>query len=610
MAHRAQPVSNRLCAAQWRARDDRLHRQRLDPSEDNPHAVRAHIDLSPPRSIVLNRRKAELARDEAGERIDRDNAKLLRKMTEILSNHSFEIPAAPPAPVVVSGPAGELHRSLNAPARRKELARIGAANAAILRRITQSRPTYDTQRWQAHAQAHEAYLNNMRERLLPADAAAAASIIPLPRFLKDEGTGGALSERRPAHAYLQGNYSKTFTRTRGAAAAASAATQGYSGSQSARLPSTTSTHSHTHTHHGAAASGSHTHGGSNHVHTIYNPPSERTPHRTGVSKAAGGAARVHQLQPMPPAATAGSGGTKAVSPRSVASSRSGGVGGAAAIGSSRAPPSTQILQTGKSFGMQYVLLAVDEMAEAPNGSSSSSNASGSGSGSARPASQDGPSPASHSSSSSSHALVPGSVHSRPLSDDSGPTAADLSSAHPVVPGIHSLIFRCYDPATSLSQVLQVPWTMLEGMEEVRADPSLLGSSSGATTAAAAGSSSASSAAPSASSRKALVDRLLDSERLYIFDETTQAVNAGRGTLRFKVGAAMPRKLAQQQQPREQEEKQQTPLESSAASSAPSAPTPATHPIAYTDSMGVHYYHDEATGNYLPFPAGAVPAPVQ
>jgi hypothetical protein len=235
MTHREQPVANRLCAATWVARDVNRHRERLGlnnvknyskdgnskiiPFDDHLPAEPIHsvVDARPPRTLSLRvdraAKRAQTA-DEYGLEIDRQNALLLQRMSSIVINGQgaahAKMMGLDSATTPRKGP-----RSLNAGARERELARIGADNAAILRRLTERKPVYDRNEWQQHGTKHASYLNNMRERPLPVDAAspAARNLVPLPKFLREQIVSGTQTERRPRHAYLHGNYSATFSRT-------------------------------------------------------------------------------------------------------------------------------------------------------------------------------------------------------------------------------------------------------------------------------------------------------------------------------------------------------------------------------------------------------------
>jgi len=415
MAHRQQPVANKLCAATWVARDVSRHRERLGlrpvrvPGGHGEDPISSVVDARPPRTLSLRvdrtAKRMQMA-DEAGAEIDRQNALLLAKMSRIVQHGQGAAHARAMGLDAATSPRRG-PKSLNAGARERELARIGTANAAILRRLSERKPVYRRDEFRQHEQRHAAYLANMRERPLPPDAAspAARTLIPLPRFLREAMESGAATERRPPHAYMNGSYSSTFTHTGSStgryqtpqqqrqAAAELAASGSYArGSQSAR---------------GAA---------SNYV--LYAP----TPNRTGVSKQS---THVHTLEPIahrqfdafPPAPQQ----HQQQEQQQQQHSR----------------PPTLLLQSERSFPSQpepSVVVSVLEM----HGAGSRSRAS------SRPV-------------SASVATAAGSPQA-------------LLSA-PVQEGLHSMLFRLPAAASDPSgeaRTVQVPWRVLCALPEVAA----------------------------------------------------------------------------------------------------------------------------------------------
>jgi len=322
MSHRQQPVANKLCAAAWVARDVSRHRERLGLS---PVRVRGHgseqldplsvtaatalqqhvsgaepisavVDARPPRTLSLRvdrTAKRAQAADEAGAEVDRQNALLLARMSSIVLHGQGAAHAqamgldgihASTAAATRKGP-----RTLNAGYRERELARIGADNAAILRRLSERKPVYRRDEWQRHEQRHATYLANMRERPLPADAAspAARALIPLPRFMREQmeagasGGSGAVTERRPPHAYLKGQYSSTFSHTsnnNNGSADGSMSGRYQSPQQQRQYAATASGYHRSNGSQSARGAGA---GGSPNSYVLYKPP---TPNRTGVSR--------------------------------------------------------------------------------------------------------------------------------------------------------------------------------------------------------------------------------------------------------------------------------------------------------------------------------------
>lgn len=259
------PVANRRCAAAWRQRQHQGHKKRM---EQNP----PRIDMAPPKTYFLNvnRAKREQMTDEQCNKIDRENKLLLSKMKEIMATNTLDFANRP-----------TYVQSLNGGQRRREFARIVGENASLLHRLQTLRPVHSRREWDAHEQRHAAYLEGMREKPMPPDP------IPLPRFLRGPGS---VTERRPPHAYVQGNYTALLR------AGAETARQGSSdGSQSARLASDRS-----HSSRWAQTAPPTASIPSASSYALHSP----RPQRTGVSKThsspSSSSARVHQLQPLPP----------------------------------------------------------------------------------------------------------------------------------------------------------------------------------------------------------------------------------------------------------------------------------------------------------------------
>jgi hypothetical protein len=142
----------------------------------------------------------------------------------------------------------------------------------------------------------------------------------------------------------------------------------------------------------------------------------------------------------------------------------------------------------------------------------------------------------------------------------------LSSLTHATPHSHAILFRSYDPLESDEHCIAVPFDLIHSLPEIHANPGLL----------------------AAKERSTLAEKLV--ERLQLTP----------GELKFHLGDK-PSSSSQLASPAGAGASNAA-SPTSPVNNAAAVPTPATHPIAYTDSTGVNYYFDEPSGQYLPFPS--------
>src|SRR4051812_24260422 len=106
MTYRAPIVGNRILDAAWNERQLQHHNARLSD-------IKPIIDIKPPESyhVSLNRSKREQLHQIEYDRIDKENALLLKKMTHIIRNNTQSYNVIHP----------DYSHSLNSHIRRKEL---------------------------------------------------------------------------------------------------------------------------------------------------------------------------------------------------------------------------------------------------------------------------------------------------------------------------------------------------------------------------------------------------------------------------------------------------------------------------------------------------------
>ena len=142
------PVTSRLIARKERAKERRMHEERLRKIQNRkvgrrrkPGAwVDSGFDNAPPRTVGMRHlavnAKRERLIEERCEEIERQNRLLLARMTQIMASKS-NFHSLPPGP-----------KSLNIGTRRKELMRIVSENEKILSRINGVEAQYNVKQWE------------------------------------------------------------------------------------------------------------------------------------------------------------------------------------------------------------------------------------------------------------------------------------------------------------------------------------------------------------------------------------------------------------------------------------------------------------------------------
>eukprot|EP00161_Ancyromonas_sigmoides_P017419 TRINITY_DN4753_c0_g1_i1.p2 TRINITY_DN4753_c0_g1~~TRINITY_DN4753_c0_g1_i1.p2 ORF type:complete len:213 (+),score=71.70 TRINITY_DN4753_c0_g1_i1:44-640(+) len=144
--YKSQPEVNRLLADKWHDYTRRIHLDRLrrmKPDIDN---------REPPKQVHLrqNLKRAQQLLERSSQ-IERDNRKLLLKMSAIMQRSALDN-------------KNEVEfKSLNRNKRKQELQRITKENQAILTRIQQKRPAYNTRAWEKDFAQSRKYLDNTRQ---------------------------------------------------------------------------------------------------------------------------------------------------------------------------------------------------------------------------------------------------------------------------------------------------------------------------------------------------------------------------------------------------------------------------------------------------------------
>jgi hypothetical protein len=150
MSSRSQAQCNRICEAAWNDKSLSSHTARLA-------AIKPSIDNKPPVSykIHLNRSKKVQLHIEEFNRIDRENALLLKKMTAIIrkphqSREYYQ--------------ENNYTHSLNANIRKQQLKLIIQQNQQILHRIERRKGFYNSADWLQHESNHLSYLEQLKEK--------------------------------------------------------------------------------------------------------------------------------------------------------------------------------------------------------------------------------------------------------------------------------------------------------------------------------------------------------------------------------------------------------------------------------------------------------------
>lgn len=147
--HRAEPVSNKLVIQKSRDQSYNIHRDKLSN-------VKSTIDNKPPKvhSHLKNKAKKAQVEKERLEEIQRDNYKLLNKMSDIMQKNYLDN----------KNSSIQYAKSLNNEYRKRELMKITAENHAMLKRIQQKQPVYNHLQWEHERKQNEIYCKNICEK--------------------------------------------------------------------------------------------------------------------------------------------------------------------------------------------------------------------------------------------------------------------------------------------------------------------------------------------------------------------------------------------------------------------------------------------------------------
>eukprot|EP00762_Andalucia_godoyi_P008362 ANDGO_07329.mRNA.1 hypothetical protein GUITHDRAFT_150959 len=150
--YRAQPIQSRVLHERWQEKQYKAHRAKLStvkPTVDNK---------SPPRfrHMQLNLKRAQVE-EERYATIERDNRRLLQRMTDIMTLEKSDSETGMTKPGMAGD--GGLHRA----ARRRELERITAENQWILDRIQHTRPDYSRVQLEEEFRRNEALAKSIAQ---------------------------------------------------------------------------------------------------------------------------------------------------------------------------------------------------------------------------------------------------------------------------------------------------------------------------------------------------------------------------------------------------------------------------------------------------------------
>jgi E3 ubiquitin-protein ligase TRIP12 len=152
--YRSKPVGSRVCYDKMQQRQYEMHLKKLNsikPSVDNKSPPRfKHMELNLKRAQVEEERYAS---------IERDNRRLLQRMTDIMTTQPMP-QAGGPAPEAPSPPGP---KSLNKEYRKKQLMKITEENSQILRRIQSRRPYYNHLEWEDEFRRNEELVKSIQQ---------------------------------------------------------------------------------------------------------------------------------------------------------------------------------------------------------------------------------------------------------------------------------------------------------------------------------------------------------------------------------------------------------------------------------------------------------------
>lgn len=143
--HRSIPVGNKLLSKKWEEKNHQIH-------EDKLKRMQPRVNSGPPEKFSHLRYKAkreQLLEDRFTE-IERENRILLEKMSSIMNKKQYKTD-------------GFAVKSLNKTARKETMRKITIDNQALLRRLQDKNPCYNTHQWEEDRRRTEKRLQNMCE---------------------------------------------------------------------------------------------------------------------------------------------------------------------------------------------------------------------------------------------------------------------------------------------------------------------------------------------------------------------------------------------------------------------------------------------------------------
>ena len=143
--HRAIPVSNKILSKKWEENNQRIHTEKLKN-------MQSRVKSSKPtklKHLKFKAKKEQMLEDRFTE-IERENRILLEKMSSIMNKKKRE------------GKDLEI-KSLNKNSRKEEMRRITLENQALLKRLQERSPCYNTHQWDEDRRQTEKRLQNMCE---------------------------------------------------------------------------------------------------------------------------------------------------------------------------------------------------------------------------------------------------------------------------------------------------------------------------------------------------------------------------------------------------------------------------------------------------------------
>ena len=143
--HRAIPVSNKILSKKWEENNQRIHTEKLKN-------MQSRVKSSKPTKLkhLKFKAKKEQMLEERFTEIERENRILLEKMSSIMNKKKKE------------GKDAEV-KSLNKNSRKEEMRRITMENQALLKRLQERTPCYNTHQWDEDRRKTEKRLQNMCE---------------------------------------------------------------------------------------------------------------------------------------------------------------------------------------------------------------------------------------------------------------------------------------------------------------------------------------------------------------------------------------------------------------------------------------------------------------